>query len=91
MLFIAFVWALGPRLLVAGFDVGLLLPQILARFIPLVNNARVPGRAMVLVYLAVAVLVAIRVARMEGSGVEPPYSGPWSGWCCWIFCPRRCR
>ena len=67
VLFIAFVWALGPRLLVAGFDVGLPLPQILARFIPLVNNARVPGRTMVLVYLAVAVLVAIRVARMEGT------------------------
>ena len=53
VLFIAFVWALGPRLVVAGFDAGLPLPQILARFIPLVNNARVPGRAMVLVYLAV--------------------------------------
>ena len=66
VLFIAFIWALGPRLVVAGFDVDLPLPQILVRFIPLVNNARVPGRAMVLVYLAVAVLVAIRVTRLEG-------------------------
>ena len=66
VLFIAFVWALGPRLVVAGFDVDLPLPQILARFVPLINNARVPGRAMVLVYLAVAVLVAIRVERLEG-------------------------
>ena len=51
VLFIAFVWALGPRLVVAGFDAGLPLPQILARFIPLVNNARVPGRAMVLLWI----------------------------------------
>ena len=46
------IWALGPFLTVAGFDMGLPLPQALARFVPLVENARMPGRAMVCVYLA---------------------------------------
>ena len=41
------VWALGPFLLIGGFDTGLKLPEILARFVPFVANARMPGRAMV--------------------------------------------
>jgi hypothetical protein len=60
------VWALGPFLTVAGFDVGLPLPQALARFIPIVENARMPGRAMVCVYLALGVLMALRVAAVAG-------------------------
>jgi len=56
------VWALGPFLMVAGINAGLPLPQALARFIPLVDNARVPGRAMVGVYLSLAVLMALRLA-----------------------------
>ena len=57
------VWALGPYLLVGGFDTGLKLPQILARFVPFVANARMPGRAIVVVFMALAVLVAAGLAR----------------------------
>ncbi len=60
------IWALGPFLTVAGFDMGLPLPQALARFVPLVENARMPGRAMVCVYLALGVLMALRMAAWAG-------------------------
>jgi hypothetical protein len=56
------IWALGPFLTVAGFDTALPLPQALARFVPLVDNARIPGRAIVCVYLALGVLMALRMA-----------------------------
>jgi hypothetical protein len=59
---VSVLWAVGPILTVAGFDTGLFLPQMLARFVPVVANARIPGRAMVLVYLALGVLVAKRLA-----------------------------
>ena len=59
------VWALGPFLMLAGYDMGLPLPQTLARFVPFVDNARMPGRAMVAVYLAIAVLMALRLAVSE--------------------------
>jgi hypothetical protein len=48
--------------MVGGFDTGLKLPEILVRFVPFANNARMPGRAMVGVYMALAVLVAIALA-----------------------------
>src|SRR5204863_1887161 len=57
-------WALGPFLMIAGHDLGLRLPETLARFIPLVENARVPGRAMVGVYLALGVLMVLRLAAV---------------------------
>ena len=60
------IWALGPFLTLAGIDMGLPLPQALARFVPIVDNARMPGRAMVCVYLALGVLMALRVACMAG-------------------------
>ncbi len=60
------IWALGPFLTVAGVDAGLPLPQALARFVPLVENARMPGRAMVCVYLALSVLMAQRLAGLAG-------------------------
>ena len=56
------IWALGPFMTVAGFDTGLKLPVILLRFVPFVANARMPGRAMVMVYIALAVLIAEHVA-----------------------------
>ena len=67
------VWSLGPFLTAAGFDVGLPLPQALARFVPVVENARMPGRAMVCVYLALAVLMGLRLAGLEvvrGAGLK---------------------
>ena len=64
------IWALGPFLTVAGFDAGLPLPQALARFVPLVENARMPGRAIVVVYLALSVLMALRLAGFAGAGLK---------------------
>lgn len=67
-----FVWALGPHLMVWGTNSGMILPQALIRYVPLVNNARIPGRAMVLAYLAVAMLAALAAtdlrARWRPSG-----------------------
>ncbi len=60
------LWAAGPFLTVAGFDVGLWLPEVLARYIPFVANAREPGRAMIGVYMALAMLIAIRIAGSKG-------------------------
>jgi len=57
------IWALGSHLDVFGANVGLVLPGILLRFVPLVSNARIPGRAMVVVALAVAMLLALTLAR----------------------------
>jgi hypothetical protein len=69
-----FVWALGPFLTIGGFDTGLKLPQILFRYVPFVANAHMPGRAMVGVFLALAVLVGIRMAVAQGrlamSGIQ---------------------
>jgi len=61
------IWALGPFITAAGYDMGLPLPQTLARFIPIVENARMPGRAMVFVYLALGMLMALRLAGLKAS------------------------
>ena len=58
------VWSLGPFLNVLGKNVGLILPQTVVRLIPIVANARIPGRAMVIVYLALGVIAAIAVAKI---------------------------
>jgi hypothetical protein len=60
------LWAAGPFLTIGGFDVGLWLPESMARYVPFVANARVPGRAMVGVYMAAAVLIAMRLAGSAG-------------------------
>jgi hypothetical protein len=56
------VWALGPYLTVLGRTTGLLLPQALAHVIPIVDNARIPGRAMAMVHLAAVIAIAAAVA-----------------------------
>jgi hypothetical protein len=58
-----FLWSLGPHLTVAGANTGLILPQTVIRLIPVLSNARIPGRAMVVVYLALAILTAIAIAE----------------------------
>ena len=60
-----FVWALGPHLRIFGFTTGMILPQTLLRYLPIAANARVPGRAIVVVSLAMAVLGAIAIARSQ--------------------------
>src|SRR6185436_13294082 len=57
------VWALGPYLTVFGANTGLLLPQALARWVPVLNNARMPGRAMLIVAMAAAVLASLTLSR----------------------------
>src|SRR6185503_11462214 len=61
------VWALGPYLFFFGRNTGLLLPQALARFVPVLNNARIPGRALVVVDLCVVIAFASQVARFISS------------------------
>ena len=69
---IFFVWALGPHLMVLGRNTAMVLPGAFLRYIPIVNNARVPGRAMVVVSLAMAVLAAVVAARWRpASGRRP--------------------
>jgi hypothetical protein len=63
-----FVWSLGPHLRVFGVTTGMILPQTLLRFVPIAANARVPGRAIVVVTLAMAVLSAIAIARSQEPG-----------------------
>jgi hypothetical protein len=58
-----FVWALGPHLMALGFNTGMILPQALLRYLPIVSNARIPGRALAVVFLALAVLCACAVAE----------------------------
>ena len=58
-----FVWALGPHLMVFGINTGMILPQALLRYVPIIANARMPGRAIVVAYLALAVLGAIAAAE----------------------------
>ena len=62
------LWALGPWLTAFGRQTPLILPAIAVRFVPIVANARIPGRAMVVVYLAVGILAAVGFAQLESSG-----------------------
>lgn len=59
------VWSLGPYLRLAGANTGLLSPQAALRYVPLVANARIPGRASVVATLATAVLIAGAVASVR--------------------------
>jgi hypothetical protein len=52
------MWSLGPYVYMAGHGTTLWLPAVLLRWLPIVNNARIPARAIVVVYLAVAMLAA---------------------------------
>jgi hypothetical protein len=60
-----FVWALGPHVHAAGQNTGIISPEALMRFVPIASNARMPGRAIVVVYLAIGMLAAITAARVN--------------------------
>lgn len=64
----AFLWALGPHLTIFGWNSGLVLPNAVLRYLPVLSNARVPGRTMVIVFLAVAVLSAFGIAELRRRG-----------------------
>ena len=57
------LWALGPYLFFLGGNTGLLLPQALTQFVPVLNNARIPGRALVIVDLCMLIAFASLLAR----------------------------
>jgi hypothetical protein len=52
------VWSLGPYLRVFGVNTGFMLPQTFLHFVPIVSNARIPGRAFVVVQLMIAIVGA---------------------------------
>lgn len=58
-----FVWALGPFLTAGGVNTGLILPDAVLRYLPILSNARMPGRAIVVVGLAAAMACAAVAAR----------------------------
>ena len=59
------VWSLGPHLTLFGVDTAMTLPNAVLRYVPIVANARMPGRAVVVCYLAVAVLSAAGVRGLR--------------------------
>ncbi len=61
---LAFLWALGPWLRIAGFNTGLLLPQNLLAFVPILSNARMPGRALSIVFLTTGVAIAVALSHL---------------------------
>jgi hypothetical protein len=60
---IFFVWSLGPHLTVFGTNTGMPLPHALIRYLPIAANARMPGRAIVVTFLSVAMLCAMATAE----------------------------
>ena len=63
--------ALGPYFTIGGFDTGLRLPEILLRFVPIVANARMPGRMMAIVFVGVAAICALKIAHARGRWASP--------------------
>jgi hypothetical protein len=66
-----FVWALGSLVHAAGRNTAMIAPEFMLRYVPLAANARMPGRAMVVVYLAIAMLAAIGAARWRTGRRRP--------------------
>jgi len=63
-------WAIGPWLTAFGHQTPLILPATLIRFVPVVANARIPGRAMVVVYLALAMLASLGLAQLMSQPIR---------------------
>ena len=57
--------AMGPFIRAFGADTGLVLPDALLRYVPIVSNARMPGRAILVVQVALAVLVALALRSVS--------------------------
>jgi hypothetical protein len=58
-------WAIGPYIVAAGTRVWVLLPATIVRFVPLVSNARIPSRAMIVVSLSAAMLAALAWRHLQ--------------------------
>lgn len=62
---LAFVFSLGPRLHIAGNEIGLPLPyQLIYGTLPLLGNFRAPARFAIIVVLALAILAAFSLALL---------------------------
>jgi hypothetical protein len=61
------VWAFGPYLMVFGYNTAIVLPQAFLKFVPILSNARIPGRAFVVVQLMLALGSAIGLAWLRQS------------------------
>lgn len=59
-----FVWALGPWLTIAGHRTGVLLPANFLGFVPILSNARIPARAIVVAVLAMSMVAAYVTAAL---------------------------
>ncbi|HEY7058061.1 MAG TPA: hypothetical protein VH458_16105 [Vicinamibacterales bacterium] len=59
------IWSLGPSLEIAGHRTPFWLPATLVRWMPIVSNARIPARAIIVVYASGAVLSAYGFAWLE--------------------------
>jgi hypothetical protein len=68
------VWSLGPYVYAANHATTLWLPPVFVRWIPIVNNARIPARAVVVVYLVMALLSAHGLSSLLRS------RRPWLAW-----------
>ena len=80
------VWALGPWLTAFGHQTPLILPAMFVRFVPIVANARMPGRAIVVVYLVGAVLAGIGLDRLLARG----RSARTVAWCLVVMLTIEC-
>jgi hypothetical protein len=69
------IWALGPYLRVMGTHTGLWLPASLVQYVSILSSARMPSRAMVMVYLSVGVLLAIALAARDRATGKPLRAG----------------
>lgn len=58
------IWAAGPFVQLAGHGSPLWMPAVLLRWVPFVANARIPARAIVVVYVACAMLAALGSRRL---------------------------
>jgi hypothetical protein len=65
------LWAFGPHLAAFGRATGMILPEAVFRWVPVVSNARMPGRAVVVVDLAVAMLGAVALAAWRAQSRWP--------------------
>ncbi len=68
-----FVWALGPHLMAFGQNTAMILPEAFVRFVPILANARMPSRTLVVVDLALALLSAIAVAAWRRRARQPTF------------------
>jgi hypothetical protein len=65
------VWALGPHLMLFGINTGMPLPDAVFRYLPVFSNVRIPGRAIVVSYLTLAVVSAIAVSEWRHRSPRP--------------------